>query len=467
MYAGDYHRPLRIPDLPTFRLPLDLGTQGRADPEFAPFYLPETYPTATMDEMVAEAYFNSPSLYQHHGEWINPFRIQRQEVEHLREDSQYRTRRLAQAVALAYLFREDDLQPEAIVEALLSRPLYVNHELVAQVVIPRLEKMLPWQITQVEGSPGLVATDLSVHTATSYDCVAPLEPLLLRAAKRGLQAIVIADRGRIDGAQRAQQVAERLKREGRLPPDFTVIIGESVYTTAGEVLAVFVEERIPERMTLGATVKLIHDQGGLVYLAHPGMAGGPRMLRDLPFDGYLIRSGFFQMFRTLEILYDPRLQDKTALYASGSLYAAGPGLPYSLIEAESTDPAVLREALAQHRAYAASGLYLPYMGAITVKPIGLLLRTMNYFFVFHDNAEVALTRMLHADNAQIFTSWDKEMAGWMGLWDLPSGAKRFLQGRSPLTSVPEVLYISAEYGPVRVQYELKTKRVTLESVLAW
>lgn len=460
--------PPRLPvGLRPLVFPNDLGRAWRADPEFAPFFLPEVYPAAQMDTLMAEAYYNSPQLSQRGLTGNNPFVLAREQVERMERDPRSAQRRLAQAAALTLLYHLDAESPRRMVDLLLATPKYVKDELAAQIALPGLARILPRGLTAVQNGDGLVPTDMAVLTHTTFNSVTPVEPLLLQAARRGLKAIVIADQGRIDGAQQASEVAARLQREGRLPADFTVITGESIQTTAGGVIAACLRQRVPEQMTMGETVRVIHSQGGLAYLAHPGLAGGTRLLRDLNFDGYLIRAGFFEMVRTLSILYDPRLKTQTPLYGSVSLYSAGVGMPYSLIEAQRTRPEVLRRALSQQQAYAAGNLYLPYMGAIALKPIGLLLRFLNMWFVGHDNVELALSRAIHADNVQLNLSWDREVQAWMNLGNLPSGVEHFLEANSPLTRTPEVLFVSVEYGPARLNYNLKAKETTLQSVVTW
>jgi hypothetical protein len=455
------------PTLPSLEFPLDLGRQGRADPEYAPRYLPEVYPARSFQEMAGEDYLNSLSLIQGRADGVNPFRVAQQEVQQLQASGDLRLRKLIKVAALAALYQRQGFSPDAAVSTLLGRSEYGTNELMIDLAVPQLLRFLPRQLTGVTGGEGLVPTDLAVRTPTSFDSVAALDPLLRRAAQRGLRAVVIADRGRIDGAEQAAARAAELRASGALPPDFTVITGENIESTAGAVLGVFLTERVPEQLTMAETVRVIHAQGGLAYLAHPGLPGGPRMLRDLPFDGYLLRSGFFEMFRTMEILYDSRLSNKLALYASGSPYVEGVGLPCSVIEAADTRPETLRAALRDRQAYAASGLYLPYMAAITLKPIGGLLRLLNLFFVAHDSAELTLSRMLRADNVQIFTSWDEEAKKWMGLWGLPQGVGDLLRGTSPFTEEPEVQAISLEYGAYRVQYQLPARVISLQSTLTW
>ena len=99
-----------------------------------------------------------------------------------------------------------------------------------------------------------------MHTDHSYDCATPVEVLLAEARARGLGAIAITDHNEISGALEARAKADGL----------TVIVGEEVKTAEqGEVIGLFIEEKIPRGMTLQETIAEIKRQGGLVYVPHP------------------------------------------------------------------------------------------------------------------------------------------------------------------------------------------------------
>ena len=117
----------------------------------------------------------------------------------------------------------------------------------------------------------LIDVDLHMHTDHSYDCATPVEVLLAEARARGLGAIAITDHNEISGAHAA--------REPR-PTGSTVIVGEEVKTAdQGEVIGLFIEEKIPRGMTLQETIAEIKRQGGLVYVPAPVRphALGPRL----------------------------------------------------------------------------------------------------------------------------------------------------------------------------------------------
>jgi hypothetical protein len=106
----------------------------------------------------------------------------------------------------------------------------------------------------------LIDVDLHMHTDHSYDCATPVEVLLAEASARGLGAIAVTDHNEVSGAHEARALANGIK----------VIVAEEVKTASqGEVIGLFIEERIPRGLTLQETIAEIKRQGGLVYVPHP------------------------------------------------------------------------------------------------------------------------------------------------------------------------------------------------------
>jgi len=105
-----------------------------------------------------------------------------------------------------------------------------------------------------------VHVDLHMHTDHSPDCATPVDALLDTAKRVGLGAIAITDHNEISGALEARELADGIK----------VIVAEEVKTAdQGEVIGLFIEEKIPRGMTLQETIAEIRRQGGLVYVPHP------------------------------------------------------------------------------------------------------------------------------------------------------------------------------------------------------
>ena len=105
--------------------------------------------------------------------------------------------------------------------------------------------------------------DLHMHTDHSPDCATPAELLLQTAKEQGLGAIAITDHNEISGAVEAQEIAARIG-------GIKVILAEEVKTAhEGEVIGLFLSERIERGMSMAETIAEIRRQGGLVYVPHP------------------------------------------------------------------------------------------------------------------------------------------------------------------------------------------------------
>ncbi len=135
-----------------------------------------------------------------------------------------------------------------------------------------------------------IDVDLHMHTDHSHDCATPVEVLLATARARGLGAIAVTDHNEISGALAAREQAQKMTGAmGAMGKGATggrrdvtgmvsetgmggvkVIVGEEVKTASeGEVIGLFIEEKIPRGMSLQETVAEIRRQGGLVYVPHP------------------------------------------------------------------------------------------------------------------------------------------------------------------------------------------------------
>jgi predicted metal-dependent phosphoesterase TrpH len=108
----------------------------------------------------------------------------------------------------------------------------------------------------------LIDVDLHMHTDHSGDCATPVEHLLATAREQGLGAIAVTDHNEVSGALEAAAKAAEF--------GVKIIIAEEVKTASqGEVIGLFLTEKIPRGLTLEETVAEIKRQGGLVYVPHP------------------------------------------------------------------------------------------------------------------------------------------------------------------------------------------------------
>ena len=104
----------------------------------------------------------------------------------------------------------------------------------------------------------MLKADLHSHTRFSYDSATTVDQLIHRCQKVGITCLAVTDHHSIEGALR---VAEKAP--------FKVIIGEEIFSQGGELIGLFLKERIPPGLPFDETIHRIKDQGGLVYLPHP------------------------------------------------------------------------------------------------------------------------------------------------------------------------------------------------------
>jgi len=104
-----------------------------------------------------------------------------------------------------------------------------------------------------------VRIDTHVHTVASGDSVLGIEELGARAVAAGLDVVFVTDHHEVAGALAARKRDLGVRIE----------VGEEIRTPDGEVLGLFLTERIPYVLPLPDVVARIRAQGGLVGLPHP------------------------------------------------------------------------------------------------------------------------------------------------------------------------------------------------------
>lgn len=110
--------------------------------------------------------------------------------------------------------------------------------------------------------------DLHIHTVYSYDGTASIPAVLARAKQVGLDVIAITDHDEIRGALKAFELASRFEVE--------VIPGVEITTAEGDLLALFITEKIQPGRPLIETIVKVGEAGGICLAPHP-MARGAGM----------------------------------------------------------------------------------------------------------------------------------------------------------------------------------------------
>jgi predicted metal-dependent phosphoesterase TrpH len=105
----------------------------------------------------------------------------------------------------------------------------------------------------------LIRVDCHLHTVHSGDSVLRVAELAERVAAERLDVVCVTDHHTLAGAYEAleQDIGAR------------VIVGEEIRTGGGEIIGLFMSERVPYVLPLAEAVRRIRDQGGLVYAPHP------------------------------------------------------------------------------------------------------------------------------------------------------------------------------------------------------
>lgn len=100
--------------------------------------------------------------------------------------------------------------------------------------------------------------DLHTHSAASPDGGTSMRQYRAVLESGQLDCVAITDHNRIDFATQAKaQLGER------------IIVGEEIMTNAGEIIGLFLNERIEPGMSPEDTIAAIRAQNGLVYIPHP------------------------------------------------------------------------------------------------------------------------------------------------------------------------------------------------------
>lgn len=103
--------------------------------------------------------------------------------------------------------------------------------------------------------------DLHCHTEASHDCSSRFDSVVTRCRQQRIAIQAVTDHDQIWGAQ-------ELKEMATAPGDPQIIVGEEVSTREGEIIGLFLEEKIPAGLQPEEVVTRIREQGGLVLLPH-------------------------------------------------------------------------------------------------------------------------------------------------------------------------------------------------------
>ena len=115
------------------------------------------------------------------------------------------------------------------------------------------------------GPPPLtMRMDLHIHTEVSHDCRTRLRDIPAQMLRSGALVVAVTDHDQQRGGPELRAIVEDQGLADRL----SVIPGEEITTREGELIGLFLQERIPPGLAPEETVGEIKAQGGLVLLQH-------------------------------------------------------------------------------------------------------------------------------------------------------------------------------------------------------
>lgn len=104
----------------------------------------------------------------------------------------------------------------------------------------------------------MLRVDLHLHSYYSHDGRSSLEELIARAEECALDRIALTDHNTVAGALAFAKMAPQL-----------AIVGEEIKTTEGEVIGLFITERVEPFLAPEDALDVIHRMGGVTYVPHP------------------------------------------------------------------------------------------------------------------------------------------------------------------------------------------------------
>ena len=103
--------------------------------------------------------------------------------------------------------------------------------------------------------------DTHIHTIHSFDGTASVREVLQSAAQARLDVIAITDHNEVRAGLEARELAGEYGLQ--------VIPGAEISTREGHLVALFIEQPIPARLSLVETLLRVGEQGGMAIAAHP------------------------------------------------------------------------------------------------------------------------------------------------------------------------------------------------------
>jgi len=103
--------------------------------------------------------------------------------------------------------------------------------------------------------------EFHVHTIASKDSILTYPFILLLCKLKRIDGLAITDHNEIKNAIKYKK---KLKKH-----NIDVVVGEEILTNKGEIIGLFLKEKIEPNMSPEETIEKIKSQNGIVYVPHP------------------------------------------------------------------------------------------------------------------------------------------------------------------------------------------------------
>jgi len=195
--------------------------------------------------------------------------------------------------------------------------------------------------------PGWVRVDCHLHTALSGDAVTTIDELAERVAQNRLDVVCITDHNVTEAAVAAAERGIGAR----------VIVGEEIRTRDGDLIGLFLAERIPYVIPLSEAVAMIKAQGGLVYLPHPFDSGRSSLRHEAE---QLCADGIVDVIE----VFNAKIEDQTLNKQAADL-AARYGIPGGA-GSDAHDPEGIGAAYIEMPDFDGPGDFLSALGQATI-----------------------------------------------------------------------------------------------------
>jgi hypothetical protein len=243
-----------------------------------------------------------------------------------------------------------------------------------------------------------------------------------------------------------------------------VIVGEEIHAQGTYILAYFIDTPIEPNMTVSETVRQIHRQGGLAFLAHPSHVRkgdshpNKAWIESSELDGIELGTG------TLEKPYDfyelnemaDWFPQKAKVFGGDSHVSDQTGnlLGYTILETSDSSLQGIKSALVERRTrleYAGISYY--YRRFLHLPIVSTAYWTFSGYDHFKGLLEHFLSQTLHADNVTLRTTWDVFIYQAFNLVELPKVIKESRHEGGSLDNWIGFERLTAYYGPVGLTYQ--------------